>query len=215
MKKVIYFILLFTSVAFSQDTLKIMFWNLLNYNVTDTTRNPYYRTVIQSANPDILVVEEINSQATVDEILNHIMNSNTSGYSSATFIHGYDTDNALFYRSSKISFLLNTPIKTELRDINEFKLIHKASLDTFRVYSAHLKASTGTANVDQRGREVDALRNVTNSLGDEKVFFVCGDFNIYASTETAYQKLLQDNVTDDGNFCDPISMTGTFNQPPC
>jgi hypothetical protein len=35
---------------------------------------------------------------------------------------------------------------------------------------------------------------------------------IYGSTEQAYQKLLQDNPTDDGNFLDPITITGTWNQ---
>ncbi len=212
MKKLFCILLFVSSVGYSQDTLKIMFWNLLNYNVTDTVRNPYYRTVIEAVNPDILVVEEIGNQATVDEIVNHIMNFTTSAYSAGTFIDGYDTDNALFYKSSNLTFLTNTPIHTELRDINEFKLYHNTSLDTFRIYSAHLKASNTSADAAQRGREVDLLRNVTNGLGDGKIFFVCGDFNIYSSTEIAYQKLLQDNVADDGNFCDPIYMTGNFNQ---
>jgi len=51
------------------DTLKIATYNLLNYPGTDTTtRNPYFRTVTSSMSPDILVTQEMTSQAGVDGI---------------------------------------------------------------------------------------------------------------------------------------------------
>ncbi|MBP6335575.1 MAG: hypothetical protein KA444_08900, partial [Bacteroidia bacterium] len=42
---------------------------------------------------------------------------------------------------------------------------------------------------------------------------VCGDFNLYGSTEPAYQKLLLDTGGNEGHFIDPITMTGTWNDP--
>jgi hypothetical protein len=42
-------------------------------------------------------------------------------------------------------------------------------------------------------------------------FIVCGDFNIYSSTEPAYQKLLEVTIGNDGNFNDPLTMTGIWN----
>jgi len=212
--KFIFFMILCSyQLVFTQDTLKIMTYNLLNYPGTDTTtRNPYFRTIMQAVNPDILVVQEVTSHAGVNGFLNNVLNSvYPSTFSAGTFIDGNDTDNAIFYKSSKINFISNKPIQTELRNISEFKLYHTASAETLRVYSVHLKASSGSANEAQRARETDSLRKITNALPDGKNFIVVGDFNIYSSAESAYQKLLQDDLDNDGHFIDPITMTGTWN----
>jgi hypothetical protein len=83
--------------------------------------------------------------------------------------------------------------------------------DTFRIYSVHLKANNTASDRTARAAEIDSLRQVTNSLPPGKYFIVLGDFNIYGSTEAAYQKLLQVNQTDDGHFVDPWTLTGTWN----
>jgi endonuclease/exonuclease/phosphatase family metal-dependent hydrolase len=184
----------------------------LNYPGTDTTtRNPYFRTVISSINPDILVVQEITSQAGVNGFLNGVMNYNGNVYSTGLFIDGPDSDNGIYYKTALFIFLSNTPIHTDLRDINEFKLVHISTHDTLRIYSVHLKASEGSANELSRATEVDSLRKVTNALPSNSYFIVCGDFNIYGSSESAYQKLLQVTSGNDGNFNDPLAMTGIWN----
>lgn len=49
-----------------------MNYNLLNYPAQSTitsdtsTRNPYFRTIVQYANPDILVAQEVTGQNGVD-----------------------------------------------------------------------------------------------------------------------------------------------------
>lgn len=191
---------------------KIATYNLLNYpNIDTAMRHPYFREVIQAMNPDILVVGEITSQAGVNSFLNDVMNASGNNYSAGTFIDGYDSDNAIFYRSSMFSFSGNTPIQTDIRDINQFSMTHIASGIPFEIFAVHLKASSGAANEAQRALEIDSLRKVTNTLASGTNFLVCGDFNIYSSSELAYQKLLQDNTTDDGNFIDPVSITGIWN----
>ena len=51
-----------------------MNYNLLNYPGNDTTtRNPYFRTTIAATLPDILVCEEMTSQAGVDGFLNSVL----------------------------------------------------------------------------------------------------------------------------------------------
>ena len=209
----IIFLLLSASV-FAQQQEKIACYNLLNYPGSDTaTRNPYFRQVVAAMNPDILVVEEITSQAGVNGFLSNVMNAQGNNYSAGTFINGFDSDNAIFYRTSDFTFVSNVPIITDLRDISQFTLTHINTGLSFKIYAAHLKASTGSANEAQRAQEVDSLRKVTNLLPTGSDFIVVGDFNIYKSGELAYQKLLQDNVTDDGNFIDAITMTGTWNNP--
>ncbi len=213
--KIRYLILLLMSCynfLFAQDTLKIMTYNLLNYVTTNTDRDGYYRTIVSAAKPDILIVQEITSQDAVNNFLANVVNAAGVGtYSAGVFLDGPDTDNAIFIKTGKIQFISNTPIKTALRDITEFKLYHIASAETLRVYSAHLKASSGPDNEILRAAEVDSLRKVPDALGVGKNFMVMGDFNIYSSTESCYQKLLQVKPGSEGHFIDAITMTGTWN----
>ena len=194
-----------------------MAYNLLNYPnasafTSDTTiRNTAYRTTLQAAQPDILVVEEMNSQIGVNMILNNVLNANQASYAAGTFNDGPDTDNAIFFKSNLFSFVSNTPIRTALRDISEFKLIYLPTGDTLRIYAAHLKASSGATNEALRAAEVDSLRKVTNALPPNAKFWVCGDFNFYSTNEAAYQKLLQLTANAEGEFYDPITITGVYN----
>lgn len=186
-----------------------MSYNLLNYPGNDfSTRNGFFGTVISSANPDVLVVQEMISQAGVDLFLNSVLKTIDTAYSAGQFIDGPDSDNAIFFKSTYFRFISNTRIPTSLRDINEFKLVHKITEDTLRIFSVHLKASTGTSNEQQRLSEVNELRNFTDQLHTEANYIVLGDFNIYRSTEPAYLKLLDQATT--GYFIDVISMPGTW-----
>lgn len=205
------------AITVGKDRIIIMSYNLLNYPdggslTADTSlRNPYYRTIVASVNPDIFVTQENTSSTSVTGILSYVLNPAIGGYAAATFINGYDSDNALFYKTSKFSFVSNTRIYTDLRDINEFKLVHLLSGDTLRIYSVHLKASATTSDENQRAQEVDSLRKVTNALPIGSNFLVCGDFNIYKASEPAYQKLILVTPGVEGQFVDPVVMTTTWN----
>jgi len=205
------------AVDIAKEQVVFMNYNLLNYPAQSTitadtsSRNPYFRTIIQYSNPDILVAQEVTGQNGVNFFLDKVLNANGTTYSAGTFINGFDTDNAIFFKSAKFSFVSNTPIITDLRDISEFKLVHILSGDTIRIYSVHLKASNTSPDEAQRALEVDTLRKYTNALPIGSNFIVCGDFNFYRSSESAYQKLLAVTPGVDGHFIDPITMTGTWN----
>jgi endonuclease/exonuclease/phosphatase family metal-dependent hydrolase len=196
-----------------------MSYNLLNYPASgaayadDTTqRHPSYRTIFQSVDADIIVVQELSSGNGLNEFHSTVINQNGAIYSMGPFLDGYDSDNGIFFKSAEFHSCTNKRIDTELRDINEFKLVHTLSGDTIRIYSVHLKASSGSSNEAQRAREIDSLRKVTNALPAGSNFIVCGDFNIYGSSESAYQKLLQDTPGNEGHFIDPVTLPGTWNQ---
>jgi endonuclease/exonuclease/phosphatase family metal-dependent hydrolase len=208
--RLIFLFILYCSAVIAQSNVRLMTYNLLNYPGTDTTaRNPYFRTIIEAAQPDILVVQEMLSQAGVNGFLNNVMNIVSHRYNSGEFIDGPDTDNAVFYDSSLFSFISNTPVLTALRDINEFTMVHKLSGDTLRIFSVHLKSSTGSSNENSRSAEVDSLRKATLNLNENDYYIVLGDFNIYRSTETAYQKLVDQSGS--GYFIDILDMPGTWN----
>ncbi|MBK8382638.1 MAG: hypothetical protein IPL16_12275 [Ignavibacteria bacterium] len=95
-----------------------MTYNLLNYSGS-TFKDQNFRKTIKYINPDILVCEEVISQTAVNNMLANVMNYYSPGtYSSGTFFNGPDTDNSVFYKSSKFIFLYNQPINTSLRTIN-------------------------------------------------------------------------------------------------
>ncbi|MCF8465122.1 MAG: T9SS type A sorting domain-containing protein [Flavobacteriales bacterium] len=185
----------------------LMTWNLLNFYETSSDRVPYYRTVIDSMQPELLVVQEMQGQAAATYFRQEVIHGTMA---MAQFIPGPDSDNALFYDSVVFEIMAVQVISTTLRDIAWYTLRHRSSTDTLHVFSVHLKSSTGTANEQQRLSEVNNLRNVTDALPQGSYFIVCGDFNFYGSTEPAYQRLLaQDGNT--GYFIDQIGTSGLWN----
>lgn len=195
--------------------VKLMSWNVLNWPsvsnfLSDTTeRCPAYRTVVNFVKPDILITSENTTSNSIPLFLNQVMNTGSYHYQAGTFINGYDTDNGIFYRDSLFDFISNQPIQTFLRDINHFTLVFKLTGDTIHIFSCHLKAGQGYE--PQRGSEIAKLRQVTNAFPAGTNFIIGGDFNIYEAAEPAYTGMLQDNPGDDGNFIDPIQLSGIWN----
>lgn len=207
MRRVLTILFLITTLTLGQQ-VTIATYNLLNYG-TAADRNNYFRTVMTAIDPDIVLVQEIISQAAVDNFLNNVLNN---PYSAGIFLDGPDTDNAIFFKTPNFEFLSNIPISTSLRDINQFTLVHNATNDTLIIYSVHLKAGSGTANEQQRLAEANILRQVTDNLPPTTDFIIVGDFNLYTSSEPAYQVLL-DQATS-GYVLDPIDMPGDWHADP-
>jgi len=202
------------TLAFGQsyDTLRVATYNLLNYPGSNSAvRNPEFRKILAALNPDVLIVQEMQSSAGVSQFLNQVLNFSTPGlYSNAAFQDGPDTDNALYYKSSRVTFLSQVVVSTALRDINGYVLrpagVTADSLD-FRIYSTHLKASQGF----EAEREVEAslLRDHLNALGPGH-YIIGGDMNLYTSTEGAYQQFIGSQADNDGRTYDVLGRPGDW-----
>ena len=154
----------------------------------------------------------MTSQAMVDNFFTNVVDATFPGqFSRGAIVDGPDTDNEIYVRSARLAFIANTPIQTALRNISEFTMYSPAAADTIRMFAVHLKASSGTTNESDRAAEVANLRHATNALPAGKYFLGLGDFNIHGTTEPAYQELLQDNPTNDGNVIDPVTLPGIWN----
>ncbi len=187
-------------------------YNSLRYSPTNIdARHPYFRQIIDSIKPDIMVMEELSGSAATIMFGDSVMNIDSVTYGIASFSDGPDLDVALYYKLSKFTALPTINHPTALRDIFHYRLIPVHFKDTLHIFGVHLKASSGSANESLRAAEVAVIRNVTNQLPDSTNFLVCGDFNIYGSNEAAYQNLLTDSPNDDGNFVDIINMPGNWN----
>lgn len=198
----------FVQGAECQVPFRVMTYNGLNvngYETQFTSRLPYFQTVIQNANPDILVMQEIVNARGADSIL-RVMNAAGSQYARAPFINAYDTDNMLFYRTSKISFVAQDTISTPLRAFTEYQVM--VGGNPLRIYSCHLKA--GSDYPAQRGDEVTILRNYLNTLPAGTEFIIVGDMNFYTSTEPGYQKFIADESNNTGRAKDLSSAVGSW-----
>jgi len=198
--------------AQTYDTLRVMTYNILNYPGNNSaSRNPEFRKILHAIDPDVLIVQEMQSSSGVNEFLNQVLNSGQPGtYSSALFLDGPDTDNAFYYKSSRVSFQGQVTLSTALRDINGYIVrpagVTADSLD-FRIYSAHLKASQGFE--DDRAAEVNIVRNHLNALGPGHYIFG-GDFNLYTSNESAFDIATQNQADNDGRLYDVLGQSGTW-----
>jgi endonuclease/exonuclease/phosphatase family metal-dependent hydrolase len=207
-------IFVFSSVSiFAQDTIKILSWNLLGYKAAPSSRDQYFRKVIKAVDPDIIVVNEIDGQSTVTGFLNNVANYYTPElYKPTTYINGFDTDNALYYKPAKLQFILNYAISTpQGRDINLFIMKDIRQDVTFNVLGCHLKAGNTATDAQRRAGECTALRVFTNSQAPGTYNIIVGDFNLYASTDSAYKVLTAITPGNTGHFIDPNPLTGTWN----
>jgi len=197
----------------AQDTVRIASYNMLAYSgiTSDTTlRNPSLRTIMSSLKPDILVVQEINGRNTATGFLTNVLKAVDSNYVMGPFRDSFDSERAIFFKSNKFQSFANVQHATSLRDINEFKLIHKISGDTLRLFGLHLKAGTNTSDINQRAGEAAVLRKAVDSLSETSLFLALGDYNIYGADEPAYVTITSDGNNPKTKFYDPLTMPGVW-----
>lgn len=200
-------ILINSSLAYSQLQFRIMTYNILNYpSKIVSVRNPYFKKIINEINPDIIVVQEVESITGVTIFHEQVLDT---AYAAGGFIDGFDTDNAVFFKKSLFNFLSNKPILTSLRNISQFTFQHKLSGDSLIIFSVHLKATDSETDRQKRLNEVTKLREVTDKLPLNSQYIVVGDFNIYYADEPAFRALIDQSKP--GYFIDPINRLGYWN----
>lgn len=200
--------------ALPAHALRIVNYNILNFpGNTGSARAPHYRTILAPLGADILVCQEMQSQVGVDSIRINVLNVLEPGqWASAPFTDGTDTDNALFYKPSRLTFLGQRSFYVSAdveRLVNEYHLRpvgYSGAGSDFYIYSQHFKASTGSANVAQRLREATGLRDTMNALPPGSHAIIMGDFNIYSGGEGAFTKMLESQLDNDGRVYDPLNL---------
>lgn len=230
MKKLITLILLNVSFsAMSQDTLKIMQYNLLNYgnytsyctsgNNNHEAKDAWITTIINHELPDILTVNEISSY---EYYHNRILNQdlNTEGrtwYKRGTInnIAGSDIVNMIYYNSDKLVLKSHEVVQYFVRDIDLFTFycktpdLEKGDTVFLNCMLAHLKAGSYDSDAAERA---DMTANTISYLKVHKQagnYLFMGDLNTYTSDEVCFQNLTS---TYAGNFrfYDPVNEPGDW-----
>ncbi len=193
------------------SALRVATYNILNYS---SGREAHFRTVMTEVQPDVIVVQEILSQSAVDWFRGQVLNQvNPGEWEAATFINGADTDNAMFWRSAIVDTVGHHVIGTALRDIDEWTFrpaSHSSSGAEVRIYVVHLKASQGSTNQAKRLAEVQMMRARLETFAVGGNVIVTGDFNVYTSTEPAFQYMIDSANGLAGVVQDPIDRVGNW-----
>lgn len=216
--------LLLSSTALAGDGLRVVTWNITNYA---GGRDAAFQTSIygvfegRSLDPDVIAVQEILSQGAVDAFVS-ILNTapgSPGDWAAAPFVDGRDTDNAMFYRQSRVAFLgmtivaLGAPPPAQPRDTNRYDFLpygYASDDATIAYYSSHMKAGSSSDDKARRLLEAQAIRGDAESLPDGWSFILGGDFNIQSSGQAAYQELVGAQANNDGRFFDPIATPGSW-----
>ncbi len=197
-----------------------MFYNLLQYPEAQPAYNRelLLREIINTYEPDIFMVCELQSQEGADEILEVSLNDTQVVYTAPAFIAnqsgGADLQQLVFFRNDKFTLEETDIITTSVRDINRYLLqLNTANGDTDPVlidlYVSHLKSSQGGANETLRFEMVTEFTNTLGDLDPNSFVLFAGDLNIYTSTEPAYIELL--DHTNPIVLVDPIDTPGAWN----
>lgn len=200
----------------AQDTITVMSYNVLNYPSSNSTKADTLKPIIQHVQPDIFMITELTSSSGATTILNDALNVGaTTSYQKATYFNGPDTDNMLFYNADKLVLYSQYEIATTLRNISEYVLYYDApnittQSDTVFIhcYMAHLKASTGASNEQQRNQEAVTFKNYLDSKSNLENVIFGGDFNLYTSAEAAFNTILNGGNVQ---LLDPINTPGAWN----
>ncbi len=220
-----FIIALFTLTSISaQETVKVMFYNLLNYPLEDAVPNRLtdLSYILSDYEPDLFLVCELNNSTGANDVLNTTKSAINSNFEMATYVSNTSDDtygdqndlqNLLYYNSAKFSLEEEIIVPTYLRDFNVYRLQLKtidqiiSPIDIY-VIVCHLKASSGTANSQKRYEMVLDLETYLNTLPTDANVLLGGDFNVYTSSEDAFQTLISDSNAI--TFIDPANRVGSW-----
>jgi hypothetical protein len=233
MKIVLYFLiltLLYTQNIFAGDTLRVMQYNLLYYDMNTqwctssnnsvVLKDGYLRDITGHFKPDIFTVNEMNGSPTsVQRLLDNVFNyGGTYIYKRANYTGSYLV-NMLYYNSSKLELKSQSYISTSPRITDVYKLYYKSNNlifgDTVFVTCivTHLKAGSTTEDADDRALAALQIMSYINNRNLQGNILIMGDFNVYTSSETAFQRFMTPTSTG-VRFYDPVNALGDWQDNP-
>jgi len=216
-----------SSGASAADGLRIASWNISNYSGGRTSQLEtaiYAEFQGRSMDPDVFVAQEVLSSFAASALLD-ILNTapgSPGDWAGAPFINGPDTDNAMFYRTSKVQFLGQAVLPADgvsgsPRDVNRYdiRLVGYGDADArLSIYSVHMKAGSGSSDQSRRLIEAQKIRADAQALDPAVHIMVMGDFNIQSSNQAAYQFMTGSQPNNNGRVTDPIGTPGSWNNNP-
>ncbi|HTQ09639.1 MAG TPA: dockerin type I domain-containing protein [Fimbriimonadaceae bacterium] len=210
------------------QSIRVCTWNVSEFTGTDRLTD--IQTVLFASGPvgamepDIVIAQEIQSPSAASAFVG-ALNAIEPGQWAVTYgsLTGTDStsDSAIFYKPGRVT-LYDAPFKVapaggtsgQPRDSWRFDFTINGDAnpnEVLAIYDSHMKA--GSTSDDQSRRQIEAqhIRADSNALPSNFLFLFGADTNIQASTQTAYQTMVSAGTSTRGEFFDPISSPGTWN----
>jgi Secretion system C-terminal sorting domain len=227
----------------NEDTLKIVTYNVLNYpeggvyalggactpGELGPSRWDTLKAIMQYMKPDILIVQELQTNAGSDSILKRSLNVNgINYYQGAAYIPNRSTanknyNNMCYYNSNKLALVATNTLGTSIRDCGQYIFYCKDPLlavhnDTtfIDIYSMHTKArglgaAQATLDSIQRGNDCKlVMDSIRFRQSTERNAVLGGDLNLYTSNEAAFINLTSGLY----KFNDPVNQPGDWEANP-
>jgi hypothetical protein len=206
------------------------YFRLAEYNIASSTSSPAsgLNTILQGIGDehvngvtqsiDLLALQEVQSQATTSQAVVNLMNGL---YGAGIYQHGSldggtsgSGTQGIVYNHLTLQLLSETAVGTVsssglARQVLRYKM-HPVGYDSsgdFYVYVSHYKADNTTTDEGRRLAEAMAIRADADALGQGAQILYVGDFNMYSSAETGYQRLFS---AGNGQAVDPINRPGAW-----
>ena len=211
-------------------SLTVVTYNMLNFsnNSSSNARIEHFKMVLSELAPDILVAQEVASQAGADLILSDILQTFSLEYEAGEFFDEGSHNNAVFYRRDRVGIDSIIAINTDLRDINGYVFsINDHADPAFRwtLFATHLKAGNPVFDANDAHRrwlEVARLQSYIASQDSNYHYGFAGDFNVYTAAEAAYTLLMDsmaitlvDPIDDRGAWHNNSAYAGIHTQSTC
>lgn len=205
---IILLLFLFFINGYSQTTIKTMFYNLLHYpSALPTNREVVLKRILDSYQPDIFAVCELESQVGADEILTQSIQTSRPNFARANFVSNQSSSNInnqlqqlIFYNTDKLTLVSQQVHTTYIRDINQYTLLlntvnQATNPIKIEYFVSHFKASNTPTNEAIRLDMANVFTAILANISPNSYVVFSGDFNFYTSTETGYQKILDPTNT--------------------
>lgn len=222
-----------------QEKLTLMSYNLMYYrannppcthNQSPSVRDQELKKVFDFVQPSIFTVNELGAGSSVASfLLNNVLNSGASvpkydkALSTNHPINQSSLVNMVFFDSTKVGLHSQTYLDKEIngstrivRVIDFYRMYYKdpklkqgADTTFFTLVVGHLKAGNTASDKGERGNTAKAImKYLTDNVSDENVI-LCGDFNLYSSSEQAFQQFINYSVSSE-KFYDPVNQIGNW-----
>jgi endonuclease/exonuclease/phosphatase family metal-dependent hydrolase len=226
------------STSTGADYLRFVTYNIATAQDTGAPRSGL-DTILQaigtetvagwSGSIDLLALQEVQSQnATTQLVVDSLNGVYGSGSYARGSVNAYSAGGGtlgVVYNTASLNLVEEVSITTggprnAMRYL--FRPLAATLAETFYVYVAHFKSGTDSASVSSRAAEAAALRADADRLGAGASVLYVGDFNVYQSSEVAYQALIGsggpgrafDPINRPGNWSDGSSFRDIFTQAP-
>ncbi len=214
---------LIVAFACAQTEINVTSYNVLNFPTGSMqNRQDTLKKILNYTQPDLLLLQELKSEEGLNSIAQESCADLDGNYVSSTWISQQSNQNsdwnlqqAIVYNTDVFGLDEERLKTTDVRDINIFKLFLRdvalangADTTFIYVFVSHLKSSSGAENEAARLQMAEVFVNALTEIDPNSYCIFGGDFNLYSSSEPAYQLLLNsDNAIV---FEDPIDAPGNW-----